>query len=122
MRGRDVVLGCVTLTLLVVSLDLLLTGALSFFFDICIVPIALMAALAVRPRDFFGVAVLPPLLVQPFHAVHTHPAGEKLFLQANDKDRFVFQSLRGVNGHQRHDVAILIFFVTIKIREQRDIL
>ena len=63
VRGRDVVLGAAILGLLVVSLDLLLTGRLSFFFDLCLVPISLIAALAVRPRDFFWVAVLPPLLV-----------------------------------------------------------
>ena len=63
LRGRDVALASVTVTLLVVALDLVLSGSLSFFFDVCIVPISLVAALAVRPRDFFWVAVLPPLLV-----------------------------------------------------------
>ena len=63
VRGRDVVLGSVIATMAVVALDLLLTGSLSFFFDVCLVPLSLVAALAVRPRDFFWVAVLPPLLV-----------------------------------------------------------
>ncbi|QWC84305.1 hypothetical protein KLP28_12035 [Nocardioidaceae bacterium] len=63
MKGRDVVLATIAVTLLVVALDLLMTGRLSFFFDVCLVPISLVAALAVRPREFFWVAVLPPLLV-----------------------------------------------------------
>ena len=33
------------------------------FFDLCFVAICLAAALMVRPRDFFTVGVLPPLLM-----------------------------------------------------------
>ena len=49
--------------LVVVVLDLLLTDRLSLFFDAAFIAICLMAALAVRPRDFFAVGVLPPLLM-----------------------------------------------------------
>jgi ATP/ADP translocase len=44
-------------------LDLLLTDRLSLFFDLTFVVLCLAAALAVRPRDFFVVGVLPPLLM-----------------------------------------------------------
>ncbi len=63
LSGRDVALAAAAATLLVVASDLVLTGRLSFFFDVTLVPLCLLAALAVRPRDFFWVAVLPPLLV-----------------------------------------------------------
>jgi hypothetical protein len=49
--------------LLVAALNLTLTGRLSLFFDLCFVVVCLVAALAVRPRDFFLVGVLPPLLM-----------------------------------------------------------
>jgi ATP/ADP translocase len=53
-----------TLTALAVAAsNVLLTGELSLFFDLTFVVICLAAALAVRPRDFFVVGVLPPLLM-----------------------------------------------------------
>jgi ATP/ADP translocase len=45
------------------GLNLLFTGQLSLFFDLTFVVLCLVAALAVRPRDFFVVGVLPPLLM-----------------------------------------------------------
>jgi ATP/ADP translocase len=57
----------VTLSLLaalaLAGLNLLFTGQLSLFFDLTFVVLCLVAALAVRPRDFFAVGVLPPLLM-----------------------------------------------------------
>ncbi len=44
-------------------MNLLLTGDLSLVFDLAFVAFCLVAALAVRPRDFFVVGVLPPLLM-----------------------------------------------------------
>ena len=49
--------------LLVSALNLALTGRLSLFFDLCFVVVCLVAALAVRPPDFFLAGVLPPLLM-----------------------------------------------------------
>lgn len=61
--GRQVAtLGVVT-TLAVAWLNVALTGRLSLFFDLTFVVLCLVAALAVRPRDFFLVGVLPPLLM-----------------------------------------------------------
>jgi hypothetical protein len=45
------------------ALNVALAGELSLFFDLTFVVTALVAALAVRPRDFFRVGVLPPLLL-----------------------------------------------------------
>jgi hypothetical protein len=57
----------VTLSVLIVVavswVDLLLTDTLSLIFDVAFVLLCLAAALAVRPRDFFTVGVLPPPLM-----------------------------------------------------------
>lgn len=45
------------------GLDVALSGVLSLPFDVVFVAVCLAAALAVRPRDFFVVGVLPPLLM-----------------------------------------------------------
>lgn len=49
--------------LVVVVLDLLLTSRVSLVFDLGFIAICLAAALSVRPRDFFVVGVMPPLLM-----------------------------------------------------------
>lgn len=48
---------------LVIGLNLLIVGRLGVFFDVPFVVVCVAAALAVRPRDFFKVGVLPPLLM-----------------------------------------------------------
>jgi len=45
------------------AINLALTGTLSLFFDLTFVVVCLVAALAVRSRDFFAVGVLPPMLM-----------------------------------------------------------
>jgi ATP/ADP translocase len=61
--GRQVVTLSTIGTLSVAGVNLLLTEELSLFFDLSFVVLCLVAALAVRPRDFFVVGVLPPLLM-----------------------------------------------------------
>jgi hypothetical protein len=51
------------IVLLVVLLDLRLFDTLTLLFDSAFVLVCTAAALAVRPRDFFMVGVLPPLLM-----------------------------------------------------------
>lgn len=50
-------------TLAAVGFDLALAGRLTLFFDLCFVVLCLALAITVRERDFFTVAVLPPLLM-----------------------------------------------------------
>jgi hypothetical protein len=50
-------------TLGVVWLDVSITDGLSWLFDLAFVAVCVAAALLVRPRDFFAVGVLPPLLM-----------------------------------------------------------
>ena len=61
--GRQVGTLATLATLAVAGVNLLVTGDLSLLFDLAFVAICLAAALAVRPRDFFVVGVLPPLLM-----------------------------------------------------------
>jgi hypothetical protein len=49
--------------LLVLALDIVINGQLTVIFDIGFVLLCAWAALAVRPRDFFPIGVLPPLLL-----------------------------------------------------------
>jgi hypothetical protein len=62
-RGREVAALAVALTLTVATVEVTLAGRLGLFFDLCFVVICLVAALKVRPRDFFTAGVLPPLLM-----------------------------------------------------------
>ena len=56
---RLAIWGCVP----VLALDLAINGRLTLIFDLGFVVLCVGAALAVRPRDFFHVGVLPPLLL-----------------------------------------------------------
>ncbi len=61
--GRRVVRAA-SLTMLTVTLvSLLLGNRIGSFFDAAFVVVCLAAALLVRPRDFFTIGVLPPLLL-----------------------------------------------------------
>jgi len=61
--GRQVATLASAATLVVVLGHLLLTRQLNIAFDISFVAICVAAALSVRPREFFVVGVLPPLLM-----------------------------------------------------------
>lgn len=59
--GRQVAVLGVAVALSVAALDVLLSGEVGLFFDLCFVALCLFLALRVRPHDFFTVGVLPPL-------------------------------------------------------------
>lgn len=63
MSGSRVTRLSVLLGLLLVALDLTVTRRLDLLFESGFVLLCVFAALAVRPRDFFRVGVLPPLLL-----------------------------------------------------------
>ncbi len=63
MPGSRVTRLAVLAGLVVLALDLAIMGRPSVIFDISFVLVCVGAALAVHPRDFFGVGVLPPLLL-----------------------------------------------------------
>jgi hypothetical protein len=66
MAGSRVTRLSVLAGLAVLALNLAIFGRLNLFFDIGFVLVCLGAALAVHPRDFFRVGVLPPLLLLGF--------------------------------------------------------
>lgn len=61
--GREMVALGVALALTMAALDLMLSGHVGALFDIGFVLGCLALALAVHPRDFFTIGVLPPLLM-----------------------------------------------------------
>jgi hypothetical protein len=61
--GSEVVALCSALVLTAATVEITLVGHLRLFFDLCFVLICLTSAVMVRPRDFFTVGVLPPLLM-----------------------------------------------------------
>jgi lysylphosphatidylglycerol synthetase-like protein (DUF2156 family) len=62
-RGRLVANVAILAIAGVVALDLRVNHGLTLLFDIVFVLVCLAAALLVRPKDFFVVGVLPPLLM-----------------------------------------------------------
>jgi hypothetical protein len=63
MSGGRVTRLSVTCSVLVIALDLVATGRLSWLFDIGFVAICIGAAVMVRPQGFFRVGVQPPFLL-----------------------------------------------------------
>lgn len=61
--GHEMVALGVALALTAAALDLVLTTHLGVLFDVGYLALCVGLALAVRPRDFFSVGVLPPLLM-----------------------------------------------------------
>lgn len=61
--GRLVVNAAAAVVLVVVLAHLVLTDELTWVFDVAFVLVCFSAALAVRPRDFFVIGVMPPLLM-----------------------------------------------------------
>jgi hypothetical protein len=66
MSGSRVIRLAVLGGLVVLAVDLAINRHVTILFDIGFVLVCLGAALAVHPRDFFGVGVLPPLLLLGF--------------------------------------------------------
>jgi hypothetical protein len=62
-RGSEVVALTAALTLSAATVEIAISGHLRLFFDLCFIAICLIAAMLVRPREFFTVGVLPPLLM-----------------------------------------------------------
>jgi len=61
--GRQLVALGLAVALSVVALDLLLFDEVTLLFDVTFVLLSVALALLVRPRDFFTVGVLPPLVM-----------------------------------------------------------
>ncbi|WP_374456133.1 DUF6542 domain-containing protein [Nocardioides sp.] len=98
--GRQVVALGVAVTLTAVSIDVLLVGRLTFFFDLCFMVLCLGLAALVRRRDFFLVALLPPVLMPVVFGFVALVARDAI---ADERDS-VLQAI--VSGVATHGVAL----------------
>ena len=87
---------------LVVVLDVLVDGRLGLPFDVALVVLSVVAALWVRPSDFFTVGVLPPLLLATT-VVTLVVVDKRAVAQADD---VALQAV--VSGLAHHALALLI--------------
>jgi hypothetical protein len=101
-RGSEVVALSAALTLTAATVEITLGGHLRIFFDACFVAVCLMCALLVRPRDFFTVGVLPPLLMLGTMLI-VALNGPSVVASAHDG---VVQAI--VTGLARHSLALFI--------------
>ena len=92
----------VAVALTAVSIDILLTGRLTYFFDLCFIVMCLGLAALVRRRDFFAVALLPPLLMSRCSASSRWSARDAV---AEPSDSLI-QAV--VSGVATHGVALVV--------------
>ncbi|WP_210648977.1 DUF6542 domain-containing protein [Nocardioides sp. SYSU D00065] len=100
--GRDVVSLGVALTLTAVSIDVLLAGRLTLFFDLWFMAMCLGLAALVRRKDFYLVALLPPVLMTAVFAFVSLVARDAL---ADPRDS-ALQAI--VSGVVTHGVALFV--------------
>jgi hypothetical protein len=100
--GRQVVSLGVAVTLTAVSIDVLLVGRLTLFFDLCFIVLCLGLAALVRRSDFFLVALLPPVLLTVVFGFVALVARDALA----DPGDSVLQAV--VSGVATHGVALFI--------------
>lgn len=115
-RGSEVVALSAALTLTAATVEVTVRGHLGLFFDLCFVAICLAAAVRVRPRDFFSVGVLPPLLM----------LGTMLLVGLNgaqvigDRHDSVVQAV--ITGLAHHSIALFVGYavclVTLVLRQR----
>lgn len=94
--GRQVAVLGVALALTMTALDLVLFGRLTVLFDIFFVLMCVLLALLVRPRDFFTVGVLPPLLMVGAFVLIACTQPEVI---ADDTDGVVQAVVSGLSHH-----------------------
>ena len=100
--GRLVVRVVVLTLLLVVALDVAVDNHLGLPFDVALVVLSVVAALWVRPADFFTVGVLPPLLLA-LTVITLVVVDRRAVAQADDA---VLQAV--ISGLAHHALALLI--------------
>ena len=105
MSGSRLTRLMVIAVLLLVGLDLLLTGKLSPLFDVGFAALCIGAAFLVRPRDFFRAAMLPPFLLLGLSIVLAF-LGRNLISQPGDG---FIQAI--VSGLAHHSGALFAGFV-----------
>ena len=100
--GRQVVSLGVAVALTAVSIDVLLVGRLTLFFDLSFMALCLGLAALVRRRDFYLVALLPPVLMTAVFAFVSLVARDAV---ADPRDSLL-QAV--VSGVATHGVALFV--------------
>jgi hypothetical protein len=100
--GGEVAALATALVLTAAAAETALVGRLGLFFDLCFILVCLGAALLVRPRDFFTVGVLPPLLMAGTMLL-VALNGPKVIAAAHDG---VVQAV--VTGLAHHSLALFV--------------
>lgn len=103
--GRQVVLLGAAVTLTAAVANLLISGEITWIFDVTFVVLCVILALRVRPSDFLTIAMLPPILMLVTFFVLA-VAGPGSIAQSGDG---VVQAL--VTGLTHHAGALAIGFV-----------
>ena len=106
----------ISLCLVAVVADTVATGRLDWIFDIAFVLICIGAALAVRPGDFFGIGVLPPLLLVGCAVVLSLVARTTV---ASTGDGFVQGVVSALAGHSAAlAIGYLLSLLVLAIRQR----
>ena len=120
--GREMVALGVALALTAAALDLLLTGQVGLLFDLGFAALCVALALAVRPRDFFTVGVLPPLLMLATFLLLAMSRSEAI---AKPGDGVVQAVVSGLSHHSlglvvSYALALGVLFVRQQVTHVRD--
>lgn len=119
--GREMVALGVALALTAAALDLVVTGQVGVLFDLGFVLLSVGLALAVHPRDFFTVGVLPPLLMLVTFVLLALTRSGAIARPGDSAVQAV------VSGLSHHSLALVlayllclgVLFVRVRVRVQR---
>jgi hypothetical protein len=115
-NGRAVVALGAAVALSAIAVNLAIVGRVSMFFDLWFVLLCLGLALLVRPRDFFTVGVLPPLIMLGAFVLLAAGRPEAI---ASPSDGIV-QAV--VSGLAHHSVALIagyaLCLLTLLVRQR----
>lgn len=119
--GGEVVALGIAVALSLVVIDVAVTARVGWLFDLGFVPLCVLCALLVRPRDFFTAGVLPPLLMAGLFVL-LGLTGPELLADADDG---AAQAL--LTGLAHHSLALVLGYalalgclvVRTRVREGR---
>ncbi len=119
--GREMVALGMACALTIAALDLVVTGQVGLLFDVGFVIGCLALALAVHPRDFFTVGVLPPLLMLMTFGLLALTRADAIARSGDSAVQAV------VSGLSHHSLALVIAYlfslgvlvVRVRVRVQR---
>ncbi|MAS53344.1 MAG: hypothetical protein CMJ44_01720 [Pimelobacter sp.] len=122
--GRELAALGVALALTAAALDLVLGGRIGLLFDLAFVVLCLALALAVHPRDFFTVGVLPPILMLVTVTLLAITRAEAV---ARAEDGLVQAIVSGLSHHSLalvigYLLALAVLVVRVRVKVQRELL